>query len=123
MKMTSEYSKFANGELYTPHNFEEPTDRFGAIINNLRKNVQTAFLDNTLSNQKNAFFALSQIIETNNENLQKFILTTKNINQISEELRNIEIYAKDYDAQHIYYLTTIPQNLQNDDIWIGEELL
>lgn len=123
MKMTSEYSNFENGELYVPHNYEDPTDRFGTIISNLRKNAQTAFLDNKLSNQKNAFFAMSQAIEINNNSLQKFVLTTKVINQISEELRNLEIYARDYNPQHIFYESVVPQNLQNDDIWIGDQTL
>ena len=117
MRLTSEYSNLSNGILYSPHNYENPTNNEGSLIQEMRDNIKKAFLDASKSNQKDAFFDISQKIETNREKLKKITISTSDINALLEEIRNTEIFSSVYPGQNFYQISTemdIPCN--SDDI-------
>ena len=118
MKLTSEYSKLNKGILYTAHNYENPTENYGSIIQTMRNDIKRAFLDLNESGQKEAFFNISRAIEVNNKNLKKITMTTSDINALLEEIRNAEIFAKEYEGQEFYQrMSDIePLSCSNNDI-------
>jgi len=118
MKLTSEYSKLGKGILYTAHNYENPTGNEGSLMQDMRANIKKAFLNLNKADQKDAFFNISRAIETNSQALKKATISTADINAILEEIRNTEIYLKDYEGQEFFQINNESENIpcHNNDI-------
>lgn len=110
-KMTSEYSQLGSGQLYQAHNFENVNEDISQLYYEIKKCRSTG-----------DYKRLKELIESLNITLNKNSITSKHVNAISEELRNMEIISKEQKEQTIFYGSAIPSDIRTNDIWIGGAL-
>lgn len=101
---THEYSNFPNAVM-ARKKYRDATDADAEIINTIKELIE----NNNIS-------SASQLAQQ----IYDCVITAKDFNWATEEIRNAEIYAKTI-KQSIYPSSDEPVAPINDDVWIGGE--
>lgn len=104
---THEYSQFPNA-LWEKHTFKDADDSIAQVLNNI-KSLQSQGLYNQAQ----------RIVEQNKDVLGQYMIDSQYFNHMDEEIRNLEIYARQVQ-QSIYIQTAEPSECATNDVWIGD---
>lgn len=107
--LTHEYSNFP-AQTYSLHNFlnvAEAPESVVTVISNIKELIS-----------KGHYNAAAQLFSENKTVLANYYIDSSVINAIEEEIRNLEIYAK--QQQQAYYYSEEEPNCNIGDVWIGD---
>jgi hypothetical protein len=103
---TNEYSRFPD-KIMERHYFKDVDNSISSLVNQVK----------TLQSQ-GKYDKVNEILKNNTANLSQYILSAEYINAIDEEIRNLQIYAKN-KKQSIFLTDDEPEDAVLGDVWIS----